>query len=65
MTGRISVSKAAELMGVSQQFIRVAMQMGKLPIGTAIQISGKKWTYHISPLLFEQYTGIKVSGFEQ
>ena len=55
MALRISVAEAAKLMGVSPQFIRVAMQRGVLPIGTAIQISGRKWTYHISPALFNKY----------
>ena len=57
---RLTVAKAAELMGVSVQFIRVALQQGKLPFGTAVSISGGKYTYYISPELFTQYTGINI-----
>lgn len=55
---RIKVSDAARLMGVSEQFIRIGMQRGTLPIGQAVKMSSK-WTYYISPKLFEQFTGTK------
>lgn len=55
---RIKVSDAARLMGVSEQFIRVGLQRGLLPIGQAVKLSGR-WTYYISPKLFEDFTGIK------
>ena len=44
---RISVKEAARQLGVSQQFIRVGMQQGRLPIGTAVKMSSV-WTYYIS-----------------
>jgi len=52
----ISVKQAAEIMGKSQQFIRVGLQRGLLPIGIAIKMSSK-WTYYISPKLFYEYVG--------
>lgn len=55
----MKVAEAAKLMGVSQQFVRVSMQRGKLPIGSAVKLSGNRWTYYISAALFEQFTGIK------
>lgn len=55
---RIKVSDAARLMGVSEQFIRIGMQRGRLPIGEAVQMSSK-WTYYVSPKLFYEFTGIK------
>lgn len=59
--GKISVIKAAELMNVGPQFIRVGLQKGILPIGSAFKISGtQRYSYYISPKLFEEYTGIKV-----
>lgn len=61
MNGRISIAEAAELMGVSQQFVRIGMQRNKLPIGTCVKMSSK-YTYYISPQLFEQYTGIKIDA---
>ena len=56
---RLSVAKAAELMDVSQQFIRIGLQRGILPFGYAVQISSK-WTYYISPSKFTEHTGISI-----
>lgn len=53
---RVSVKEAASLLGVSQQFVRLGMQRGWLPIGSCVKISSK-WTYHISPYLLEKYLG--------
>ena len=47
---------AAAILNVSPQFVRVAMQQGKLPIGTAVQMSSI-WTYHISEKLLADYSG--------
>lgn len=54
---RITVKEAAELMGTSQQFIRVGLQRGKLPFGTAVKMSNQKYTYHISRKLLKDYIG--------
>jgi hypothetical protein len=54
--GRILTREAAAILNVSPQFVRVAMQQGKLPIGTAVQMSSI-WTYHISEKLLADYTG--------
>lgn len=58
MIGNIKVEEAAKLMGKSQQFVRIGLQRGLLPIGTAIKMSSQ-WTYHISPKLFYEYVGVK------
>ena len=55
----ISVKKAAQLMGKSEQFVRIGLQRGLLPIGQAIKMSSM-WTYYISPKLFEEFTGVKI-----
>ena len=55
---RITVKEAAQTMGVSEQFIRIGMQRGKLPIGQAVKMSSV-WTYYISPKLFYEFVGIK------
>lgn len=54
----ISVKQAAEIMGKSQQFVRIGLQRGLLPIGTAVKMSSQ-WTYYISPKLFWDYVGKK------
>lgn len=56
MKNNISVKEAAEILGVSQQFVRVALQRERLPIGTAVKMSSR-WTYHISPKLLKEYVG--------
>lgn len=58
---KLSVTEAAELMNVGPQFVRVGLQKGILPIGTAMKVAGNRYTYYISPKLFEEYTGIKVN----
>lgn len=54
---RLSVPRAAELMGVSSQFIRIGLQRNTLPFGYAVK-NGNRWTYYISPLKFTESTGI-------
>jgi excisionase family DNA binding protein len=54
----MTVTEAAELMGVSPQFIRVGLQKGVLPFGYAVQVSSKRYTYFISKQKFKEYTGI-------
>jgi len=55
---RMSVAECAILMNVSEQFVRVGLQKGKLPFGYALQISANRFTYWISAKLFAQTTGI-------
>lgn len=51
----VPVSVAAEMLGVSQPFIREGIKTGSLPIGSAVQISGDKWSFQISPGLLREY----------
>ena len=55
--GRILPTEAAAILNVSPQFVRVAMQQGKLPIGTAGGQMSSIWTYHISEKLLADYSG--------
>jgi hypothetical protein len=56
---RMSVFQAAELLGASEQFVRIGLQQKTLPFGMAVKMSGK-WTYVITKQKFEETTGIKV-----
>lgn len=56
---RVKVSEAAKILGVSNEYIRIGMQKGLLPIGTAVKMSSV-WTYHISPKLLADYSGADV-----
>lgn len=60
---KISVKKAAQLMGKSEQFVRIGLQRGLLPIGQAIKMSSM-YTYYISPKLFYEYTGKKIGKID-
>ncbi len=54
--GKILPVEAAMILNMSPQFIRVAMQQDRLPIGTAVKMSSI-WTYHISEKLLAEYSG--------
>lgn len=59
-TGKIKVTEAAAVLRVSDQFVRIGLQRGILPIGTAIKMSSK-WTYQISPKLLADYSGADIN----
>lgn len=53
----LSVKEVAKILGKSEQFVRISLQQGTLPIGTATKMSNYKYTYHISKHLLETYIG--------
>lgn len=55
---RMTIQKAAKLMNVSEQFIRVGLQKGNLPFGYAVKMSSK-WTYYIDSDKFKKETGLE------
>ncbi|MDE7445919.1 MAG: hypothetical protein K2N15_09515 [Lachnospiraceae bacterium] len=57
--GKIKPEEAAKIIHTSVQYVRVAMQKGVLPIGTAVKLSSQ-WTYNISPKLLAEYYGVDV-----
>ena len=56
---KVTVNEAAKRMGKSEQFVRVCIQRGLLPIGIAVKTSksGKNFNYYISPKLLDEYIG--------
>ena len=57
---KVTVKRAAEILGKSQQFVRIGLQRNILPFGIAMQMPGKTtYTYHISPNKLCDYAGIK------
>lgn len=52
----MNVIEAAKQLNKSPDFVRMGLQNGRLPFGTAVKTSSK-WSYHISDKLFEQYIG--------
>ena len=57
--GKIKVTEAAAVLHVSDQYVRIGLQRGILPIGTAIKMSSK-WTYQISPKMLADYSGAEI-----
>ena len=56
LKNKLSPVLVAKLMNKSPQFVRIGLQRGALPIGSAVK--NGKWSYYISPKLFEEYTGL-------
>lgn len=54
---RMTVAEAAELMGVSKDYIRIGLQRGLLPFGTAVKMSNR-YTYYISANQLFKYLGV-------
>jgi hypothetical protein len=52
----MNVIDAARKLNKSPEYIRVGLQLGRLPFGTAVKVSSK-WSYHISDKLFNEYIG--------
>lgn len=52
----MKVKEAAKRLNKSEQFIRIGLQHGRLPFGTAVKVSNR-WNYHISEKLFDEYVG--------
>lgn len=52
----VSIEQAAKMLGKSEQFVRVALQMGTAPFGFAAK-NKTVWSYHISPKKLNEYIG--------
>lgn len=50
----MKVQDAAKKLNKSEQFIRIGLQLGRLPFGSAVKTSSK-WSYHVSDEAFERY----------
>ena len=56
--GCLKVKDVAKAIGKSGMFVRIGLQRGLLPFGTAIK-TNSKYTYYISQNKFYKYIGIK------
>lgn len=50
----MNVIEAAKRLNKSPDFVRVGLQLERLPFGTAVKTSSK-WSYYISEEAFERY----------
>ena len=62
---KITVKEAAQILGTSEMFVRIGLQRGKLPIGTAIKLNGNRYTYYINPKQLAEYSGAELTKDEQ
>lgn len=51
---KLTVPEAAAIMGVTPQFLRLALQQGRFPFGTAVKM--RRWAYYINAQRFYEYT---------
>lgn len=61
MKEKIKPKDVADALGISVQAVRIGLQQGKFPFGTAIKTSDSKYTYAIYPKAFEEYVGKAVN----
>ena len=57
---RVSTAIAARILDKSEDFIRWGLQQGRVPIGSAVQTGPKRWSYHVSPKLLADYSGVAI-----
>ena len=57
MSAKIRPKDVAAVLGINAQAVRVGLQRGIFPFGWAIKTSSNRYTYAISPKLFEKYLG--------
>lgn len=61
----VPINIVAEILGKSQQFVRIGLQQQTLPIGSAVKMSSE-WTYHVSYELLKNYIGIeRINNYEK
>lgn len=67
MKDKIKPKDVADALWISVQAVRIGLQQGKFPFGTAIKTSEAKYTYAIYPKAFEEYVGkvVNQSGNNQ
>ena len=61
----MKVKEAAQLLGKTEQFIRIGLQQGVLPFGAAVKMPGGRYSYHISEEKIKEYTGGKPNEKEK
>lgn len=52
-----TIKEVARRMCKSEQYIRIGLQTGRLPFGTAVKVSPGRWSYHVPERAFKDYMG--------
>lgn len=50
---KLSVKDASEIMGVTPRFLQMALQQGRFPFGTGVEM--EQWAYYINTERFVKY----------
>lgn len=65
MNKKITPEIASRALGCSAQAVRIALQRGIIPIGEAIKMNGKSYTYLIPAQKLANYIGCSVEDLEK
>ncbi len=58
---KITIKRAAQLLGKGELYVRECIKDGSLPIGTATKLPGsERWNFTISPAALAEYLGCSV-----
>lgn len=49
----LTITEAADLMGIPPQLLRMGLQQGRFPFGVAVKM--KRWVYYINTERFYRY----------
>ncbi len=52
---KISVKEASGLLGIREQALRIALQQGRFPFGTAIETKSGRYMYYINAERLNKY----------
>lgn len=65
MAERVTVKRTAELTGLSELTVRLGLQYGSLPFGSAVKTSKSRTTYHVSPAKLADYLGLDINEVKE
>ena len=58
MVRKVPTAVAARVLGKSEDFIRFGLQQQAFDFGSAVKTGENRWSYHISPKLLAEYSGV-------
>ena len=58
MCKKVPTAIAAKVIGKAEDFIRWGLQQERFTFGVAVRTGENRWSYHISPKLLAEYSGV-------
>ena len=65
MVRKVPTAVAAKILGKGEDFIRAGLKQARFDFGTAVKTGENRWSYHISPKLLAEYSGVPRLQIEQ